>query len=269
MQTDDRDSNAYYQSRLGVAFYDLLNRDVHVVRGDVNFYVECARDFGGPVLELGTGTGRVLWPIAAAGFETVGIDVSDGMLTLARAKASGESPATRSRVHLHRMDMTSFHLDQSFALAVVPFRAFHHVTLPDLQRRTLQCVNRSLVPGGHFVIDLFDPRLDYCTPGAASPNPERRLKDADTGHTVVRQVVERINDPVRQLVTEKVRIEELDGDGRTVASEESSWSLRWATRQEMRYLFELTGFEVVAEYSDFFRSPPTYGTGQVWVLRKV
>jgi hypothetical protein len=58
---------------------------------------------------------------------------------------------------------------------------------------------------------------------------------------------------------------------RTVESlsrEQSEWSLRWATRQEMRYLFELTGFEVVAEYSDFFRSPPAYGNEQVWVLKK-
>ena len=37
---------------------------------------------------------------------------------------------------------------------------------------------------------------------------------------------------------------------------------------EMRYLFELTGFEVVAEYSDLFRSPPAYGKEQLWVLRK-
>jgi ubiquinone/menaquinone biosynthesis C-methylase UbiE len=271
VKIDDRDPNAYYQSKRGVAFYDLFNRDVHdngVVRGDLAFYVECAREFGGPVLELATGTGRVLWPIAAAGFEIVGIDASDGMLALARAKAAMETPETSGRVRLHRMDMTSFHLDQSFRLAIVPFRAFQHLTLPDLQRQALRCVNRSLLPGGHFVIDLFDPRLDYCTPGAPSPNPERRLKDPNTGHTIVRRVVERTNDPVRQLVTETFRIEELDEDGITLASEESSWTLRWATRQEMRYLFELTGFEVVAEYSDFFRSPPTYGKEQLWILRK-
>jgi hypothetical protein len=36
----------------------------------------------------------------------------------------------------------------------------------------------------------------------------------------------------------------------------------------MRYLFELTGFEVVAEYSDFFRSLPAHGKEQLWVLQK-
>jgi len=165
--------------------------------------------------------------------------------------------------------MTSFQLDQSFRLALVPFRAFQHLTLPDQQRQALRCVHRSLLPGGHFVVDVFDPRLEYCAPGVASPNPERRLQDPKTGHTVVRRVLERINDPVRQLVTETYRIDELDEGGKTLASEESSWTLRWSTRQEMKYLFELTGFEVIAEYSDFFRAPPAYGKEQLWVLRKV
>ena len=271
MKVEDRDPNAYYQSKLGVAFYDLFTREAHEngpAKGDVEYYVECAREFGGPVLELATGTGRVLWPIAAAGFEIVGIDTSDEMLALARAKAASESPESRGRVRLHRMDMTSFQLDQSFRLAIVPFRAFQHLTQPDQQRKTLRCVHRSLLPGGHFVIDVFDPRLEYCAPGAPPASPERRLKDLNTGHTVVRRVLERINDPVRQLVTETYRIDELDKDEVTLASEESSWTLRWSTRQEMKYLFELTGFEVIAEYSDFFRAPPAYGKEQLWVLRK-
>jgi len=72
MQIEDRDPNAYYQSELGVRFYDLFTGDAHdngPVKGDVSFYIECAREFGGLVLELATGTGRVLWPIARAGFE--------------------------------------------------------------------------------------------------------------------------------------------------------------------------------------------------------
>ena len=95
---------------------------------------------------------------ARAGFEAVGIDASDAMLELARAKASSETPGTRSRVRFLQMDMTSFDLDQSFRLAIVPFRAFQHLTLPDQQRQALRCVHRSLKAGGHFVIDVFDPQ---------------------------------------------------------------------------------------------------------------
>jgi hypothetical protein len=106
------------------------------------------------------------------------------------------------------------------------------------------------------------------SPGAPSPMPERRVRDEETGRTAVRRVLERINDPVRQVFTEKFRLQELDQRGDPIDSEESEWTLRWAPRQEMRYLFELTGFEVVAEYSDFLRSPPAYGKEQLWVVRK-
>ena len=265
------ESNAFYHSKLGVRSYDLFNQSVDQngpVKGDIDFYISCAREFGGPVLELAMGTGRVLWPIAAAGFEIVGVEISDTMLAQARQKAARETSATRQRVRFYQMDMTSFAIGEFFRLAIVPFRAFHHLTNPDQQRQALSCINRSLVPYGHLVVDLLDARLEYCVPGAPPLITERIAKDLSTGHIVVRQVVERINDPVRQIFTEKFRIEELDEYGRSLDSEETSWSFRWATRQEMRYLFELTRFEVVAEYSDFFRSPPVYGAEQLWVVRR-
>ena len=39
-------------------------------------------------------------------------------------------------------------------------------------------------------------------------------------------------------------------------------------QQEMRYLFELTGFEVENLFSDFQGSPPAYAKEQVWIVRK-
>jgi ubiquinone/menaquinone biosynthesis C-methylase UbiE len=51
---------------------------------DVSFYVEEAVASGGPVLELGVGSGRIAVPIAAAGIEVVGVDLSAGMLDVAR-----------------------------------------------------------------------------------------------------------------------------------------------------------------------------------------
>jgi ubiquinone/menaquinone biosynthesis C-methylase UbiE len=76
---NESNSNAFYHSSLGVRTYDLFNERADeggVVRGDLDFYVSCARDFGGPMLELATGTGRVLLPVALAGFEITGIDIS-------------------------------------------------------------------------------------------------------------------------------------------------------------------------------------------------
>src|SRR3954469_21473590 len=54
---------------------------------DVSFYVEEAVRSGGPMLELGVGTGRIPVPAAAAGIDVVGIDTSAGMLEVARERA--------------------------------------------------------------------------------------------------------------------------------------------------------------------------------------
>ena len=54
---------------------------------DIGFYVEEALASGGPVLELGVGTGRIAVPTAAAGIAVVGVDASQGMLEVARERA--------------------------------------------------------------------------------------------------------------------------------------------------------------------------------------
>jgi hypothetical protein len=105
-------SNAYYQSKLGVRFYDRFSGDARSsldgpVKGDVEFYVECAREFSGPVLELATGTGRGLWRNAIAGFDIVGTDISDDMPAVPRAKGEQESSAVQERVRLYRMKVNS------------------------------------------------------------------------------------------------------------------------------------------------------------------
>jgi SAM-dependent methyltransferase len=257
------DANAYYTAPLGVETYDLLVNCVGAITGDVAFYLECARKFGEPVLELGCGTGRVLVELAKAGHEVSGLDLSSAMLAVARAKVEAAEGISK-RVQLVEGDMTNFELGQKFSLVLVPARAFQHVIEPDAQRAALKCMHRHLNRGGHLVVDLFDPRLDLLTPdGASSP---RELRQSG-GDVVTRQVVSRQIDFVRQVLSEQMRIERLDPQGRSIASEETSWSLRWTMRQEMAYLLELCGFEIVAEYSDFKRSPPAYGKEQVWVAK--
>ena len=70
--------------RLGQA-YDAWCRSV---TEDIPFYVDLAVQSGGPVLELGIGSGRVAVPTALAGIPVVGVDTSPVMLELARHRAA-------------------------------------------------------------------------------------------------------------------------------------------------------------------------------------
>ena len=53
--------------------YDL--RQSYLKR-DIPFWLRMAGRYGGPILELACGTGRITIPLAEAGFEMVGLDVS-------------------------------------------------------------------------------------------------------------------------------------------------------------------------------------------------
>ena len=61
----------------------------------------------------------------------------------------------------------------------------------------------------------------------------------------------------------------LDQAGKVLRQAFENLTLRWTYRQEMRYLLELTGFQIEAEYSDFAESPPSYGKEQLWLARRL
>lgn len=257
----------FYQSDLVSSTYDLLTDAARQLSGDLEFYEDCARRYGSPVLELGVGTGRVAWQLAEAGHHVVGVDLSTSMLARAHERGSALSADVRELVELRQGDMADFSLDQRFPLAFILFSTFNHLTDPAAQRSCLNAVRRHLTPGGRLVMDVFDPILDACAESTTSPNPPRVAVNPETGHEFHRRSIKRVNHPISQSFTETFRVEEIDADGKLVAFEEPVHHLRWATRQEMRYLFELTGFEVEASFGDFKMGEPAYGSTQIWVVK--
>ncbi len=120
---------------------------------DVPFYLAEVERFGGPVLELGVGTGRIAVPVAAAGFEVVGVDLSAGMLEVARETAA----LAGVELDLRHGDMRDPPVEGEFPLVTAPFRSFLHMETDADRRAVLRAVQRHLAPGGHFIFDVFTP----------------------------------------------------------------------------------------------------------------
>jgi len=262
------DLDEFYRGGIAVQTYDLFVTSA-ATDGDTQFYCDCARRFGGDVLELGVGTARVAIALAEAGYNVTGLDLSPAMLEHAGKKVANAPPEVTERLTFIQGDMSAFDLGRTFPLILVPFRAFQHLLEPAAQRRALTCMHRHLAPGGHLVVDLFDPRLEFCLPEAPPLEGAREVWDPATCRRIRRTIVARANDPVRQLIRERVRLEVIDEAGRIVATEETSWALRWTLRQEMIWLLELCGFEPVEQWSDFHGAAPAYGKEQIWVARAV
>jgi SAM-dependent methyltransferase len=260
----------FYSAGLAVRTYDLfLGNHSGPLADDTRFYLDTARRLGTSILELGVGTARVAIALANEGCTVTGIDNSQAMLGVAKSKIAKLPKATGDRIRLFRGAMQDFDLGEQFQLVLMPARAFQHILEPAMQRRALAAAREHLVPGGHVVIDLFDPRLEYCVPTPPMFEPPTEVLDPESGHIIRRTTVARVNDPDSQTFNETMLFEAIDSVGNVVTREETSWSLRWTYRQEMAYLLELCGFDVVALFSDFSGAPPAYGREQVWVARAV
>jgi SAM-dependent methyltransferase len=102
---------------------------------------------GGPVLELGVGTGRVAVPLSARDIEVVGVDISPEML----AKLTDKNSA----VTAVEADMTTVSLEREFPLV---FIAFNSIFVLDTQRdqvRLFQNAAAHLGSGGRFVLETM------------------------------------------------------------------------------------------------------------------
>ena len=258
----------FYTGSINASTYDLGVGNLGAVTSDdVAFYLDLAAKAGPDVLELGCGTGRLMIPLAEAGFRVTGLDRSPGMLAEAATKLSQLDPAVEAATRLVEGDLATFTLDATYDSILIPARAFAFLLTVDDQRSCLGRVYEHLRPGGFVAIDLFDPRLDLCVPGRTPGRTDSRV-DPGTGNAIRVDVLFRENDTLLQILREVWRFSEIDPSGTVFDSQEEQLELRWTYRYEMRHLLELSGFRDAAEYSDFDGSPPAYGAEQVWVARR-
>ena len=259
----------YQDDSLSTEIYDVRSAAIIAgtpVQGDIDFYRRLARDVGGPILDVGCGTGRVSIPLAEDGHEVVGIDLSAPMLRLAESRRGTLATDVAARLTFQQADMAALALGRDFPLILTPSRVFQFMLTTGAQRVALGALRSHLRPGGRLVLDLFDPLLDKVVPGAEFPPRGGELVHPSTGNRVTWEVSARYPDPARQLIVEDWTAREIGTSGDVLRTDVERLTLRWSLRSEMRLLFELTGLEVIAEYGDFNDGPPAYGREQVWVL---
>lgn len=238
---------------------------------DVPFYVDLAREQGGPVLELGCGTGRIAIPTAEAGITIFGLDNSSSMLNIAKKKIAVREREIRNKITLQEGDMRNFHFDRSFSLITIPFRAFLHLLTVNDQRRALLCIHKHLANGGMLAMNIFDPDLqiihDHSTYTGQALKCEQIIKNPTTGEEIVFWESRRYN-LEEQTVDEISCFEEVDSNGRGGVRHFVKLKFRFIYRFEMQHLLEMCGFEIVNLFGDFNKGAFRSGGEQIWVCRK-
>jgi SAM-dependent methyltransferase len=222
---------------------------------DLPFYVELCRQSGGPILEIGCGTGRTLLAIARAGVAIEGVDNSSAMLEVLRAHVAKEPPEVRSRITLHRGDMCDFRLTQKFPLVIMPFRPLQHMYTIEDQVRALQTAAFHLEDAGRFVFDVFYPKFDRMFAGMGEEMFEMEWPSSSHPEGIVRRYFRKDSvDKIRQAFHFTFIFRTYQRD-QLVLEETETMDLSYYTYPHLRALFLLAGLEVAEEYGSFARTP--------------
>lgn len=250
-----------YMNRKLAELYDQV--PLYTSREDVALFVEEARRSGGPVLELGCGTGRVLLRVARAGMEIVGLDLAEPMLERLRKKLEGEPAEVRARVKVVHGNMSAFDLGRRFSLITIPFRPIQHIVGVKDQIACLECVNRHLEIGGRFIFDVFNPNLEMLIQEA----PTKEQLDFEAVEIEGGRTVKRTHRVLAYRLSEQVNDVELiyevtypDGSSERVVQ---SFPFRYFFRYEVEHLLARCGFRIVELYGDYQRSPFKEGSKEM------
>jgi len=214
------------------------------VTEDVGFYLEEARRSGGPVVELGVGTGRIAVPIAADGIRVIGVDSSRGMLDVCARRAA----LAGVEVDLRVGDLRDPPVRERVPLVICPFRSYLHLQTDEERREALAAARTLLRPDGRLAFDVFTPAADDIE------QTQDRWLEREPG------IWERaVWDTERRTLTLSVRREN---------AEATTMALAWIEPDEWGRLLEEAGFDLEASYGWFDRSPFAGGEDTIFVARR-
>lgn len=215
------------------------------------FYVETASERGGRVLDLACGTGRLTIPLAQAGLEVIGGDLSSEMLECTRTNAISHAVEPR----FIQLDMRDFDLEgRTFDTIIVAMNSVLHLHSLDDFRGFFGSVGRHLSPQGRLVFDAFLPSI-------AMLNSD--LNKRELIGTVVHDGLGAITVEETARYDPLTQVKHVDWYWSS-KKEKDFWQVALPMRsifpQEMPLLVASGGLRLVERFGDFDRSPLALGS---------
>jgi len=226
---------------------------------DVEWFSGLARRTGGPILELGCGTGRITVPIAQDGHHIVGLDHSAAMLERAERRARRASVEVR----WVEGDMRAVSFNEAFDLVLRAFNSFLMLD-PDDRWSCLARVREHMAPRGRVAIDVFqpDPQIVVGLDGGVVDEWERI--DPETGRAVRHFSSSHAN---VDGVTQRIWYDETTDEGE-VRRIGGTTTLHYLYRREAELLFSEAGFVIETLHGDYEGNPADAQSRKLLVVAK-
>lgn len=230
---------------------------------ELDYYLDAVARSGGPVLDAGCGTGRVMVPLLDAGFEVDGCDQSADMVAVCREKAVAAGHEPRLVVQaLHELELARRYR------TIVVVGVFGLGSTRDRDVEALRRLHAHLEPGGTLLLDLEVPWSDpdswacWTAAGRAAlpapwpSEPRRRLSPTGATYTLATRIF--ACDPMGQLLTYETRIERWR-DGEREAREQRRLDVMLYMPAELRVMLEAAGFADIEMHGEHERREPAPG----------
>ena len=233
MNTDYKVGDLIYDASI----YDGLNTFL----SDLQFYKKwLPKNRDAKILELCCGTGRLTLPIAKDGYNICGVDYTSSMLEQAKAKASEAGV----EITFIKADIRTLDLHEKFDFIFIPFNSIHHLYKNEDLFEVFNVVKNHLKDGGLFLLDCFNPNIQYIVEGEKEQQEIAAYTTDDGREVLIKQTMRYEN------ATQINRIEWhyfINGEFHSI----QNLDMRLFFPQELDSYLEGAGFEIIHKFGSF------------------
>lgn len=230
------------------AYYDL---EYAAHTADLDFFREFAYQAGGPILELGCGSGRVLQALEETGLELTGIDTSPSMLAIARQTLG--SDVRLVECGMEEIAACADLRPDHYWMAFSAINTFLHLSDSSAQLRALNGLRRVVVQGGLLLLDLMVPEPHYLA--GLDGRIVHELSATLPGGDRLDKWAVRTHDLATQTIDTTVFFDTTSSATGVVSRVSDRYLTRYIHIFELEHLLELAGWRLISLYGSYDLSP--------------
>ena len=237
-------------SNLVAKFYDLFLEDNI---DDIDFLKKYYKDKGGSILELASGTGRILLPLLKSGINIDGLDNSEDMLSIVSKKLEMNS----LQCNLYNQDMVNINIDSTYDNVLIACGSFMVLNYENALK-CLASIKKILNKQGEILIDLFIPWDDI-------------KQDKSTAFSIARDVVigkercivyESFEHNIKEQTKYGTYKYEYYNDQELIKTEVNSLDIRWYYEKEIEDLLRISGYNNIK----ILNNSPDYSKNECFIV---
>lgn len=221
--------------------YDLVMGQ-YATGSQLGFYHRQIARYGAPALEIACGTGRLTIPLAEAGVEIMGVDISEHMLQHAKTKAAERGVD----IAFVQADMRAFDLGKRFGFIFIPAQSLSHLHTRAEIEACFKCVRQHLMETGKFLIELFNPSFKLLSREQGIHHLVGEYEDQQTNERII--LTEEVS---YDAATQINHILWYFQNAMTREEQVLSFEMRQFFPQEIETLLAYNGFRVEQKWGDY------------------